>query len=97
MTKYKKQVQDMLAAHHDLFTSFKELHDRYADEPKVWQEKFNTEGQEIMMIIRRWENNLCGKSESSRYGKFSDNLAEKFWTEIRAIFPKIDYVGMEIK
>ncbi|MEK7571448.1 MAG: hypothetical protein AAB553_04170 [Patescibacteria group bacterium] len=94
MTKYKKQVQEMLEAHKDLFEPFKELHDNYAEEPQKWQEKYNEDGQKVMMIMQRWENNLCAKSESSKYGKFSDKLADKFWEEIRTIFPKINYVGL---
>jgi len=95
MPKYKKQIQEMLAAHRQQFDAFKEIHDKYATDPKIYQQQFNQQGQEILIIIKRWENNLCAKSESSKYGKFSNTLAEKFWNEIRAIFPKIDYVGME--
>lgn len=97
MTKYKQQVQDMLNAHQDIFSAFKELHDNYANDPKSWQEKFNEEGQKVLLIIQRWENNLCSKSESGKYGKFSSKLADKFWEEIRIIFPKINYVGLQKK
>lgn len=97
MSKYKKQVQEMIEIHQDLFKSFKEIHDKYAQDPKKWQEQFNTQGKEIMMIIQRFENNLCAKSESGKYGKFSATLSDKFWTEVRAIFPQISYVGMKRK
>lgn len=95
MPKYKKQVQEMLEAHQKYFTAFKEIHDRYMEDPKKWQKQFNEEGRDIMIIIQRWENNLCAKSESGKYGKFSNTLSDKFWTEVRALFPKIDHVGME--
>ena len=85
----------MLEAHQKVFAAFRETHDKYVEDPKTWQKEFNEQGSEIMIIIQRWENNLCSKSESSRYGKFSNTLSDKFWTEVRAIFPKIDYVGME--
>jgi len=94
MSKYKKQVQEMLEVHDELFKSFKKLHDNYAEDPKKWQEKFNEEGQAVMLIIQKWENNLCSKSESGKYGKFSNTLADKFWEEIRINFPKINYVGL---
>ena len=87
----------MLAANRELFASFKEIHDKYAEGPKAWQEKFNEAGRDAVVMIQRWENNLCAKSESGKYGKFSNILADKFWAEVRAIFPKIDYVGMEQK
>lgn len=96
-TKYKKQVEDMLEAHSDLFKSFQELHDRYATDPKKWQKEFNEKGEDVLMMIQRWDNNLCAKSEGGKYGKFSNNLSEKFWTEIRILFPKIGYVGLEPK
>jgi hypothetical protein len=94
MIKYKQQVADMLSAHEDIFKEFKKLHDKYADEPKKYQAEFNEKGLEIQAILRRWENNLCGKSESGKYGKFSSNLADKFREEVKVHFPKIDYIGV---
>jgi hypothetical protein len=94
MAKYKKQVQEMIEAHADIFAAFKDIHDKYAQDPKIWQEKFNEEGQQVQIIIQRWENNLCAKSEGGKFGKFSSNLSDKFWSEIRILFPKIDFVGM---
>lgn len=94
MIKYKQQVQEMLEAHEEIFKSFKDIHDKYLEDPNKWQEKFNEQGQEVLHIIKRWENNLCSKTESGKYGKFSSKLADKFWEEIRIIFPKIDYVGL---
>lgn len=92
--KYKQQVEDMLAAHRDIFTEFKRLHDAYAEDPKKYQAEFNEKGLEIQAILRRWENNLCGKSESGKYGKFSSTLADKFREEVKVHFPKIDYIGV---
>ncbi len=85
----------MLEAHSDLFKSFQELHDRYAQDPKKWQKEFNEKGEDALMMIQKWDNNLCAKSEGGKYGKFSNNLSEKFWTEVRTLFPKIGYVGLE--
>lgn len=93
MVKYKQQVADMLEAHKDIFTEFKKLHDKYDIEPKKYQVEFNEKGLEVQAILRRWENNLCGKSESGKYGKFSSNLADKFREEVKVHFPKIDFIG----
>ncbi len=95
MVKYKQQVQDMIEWNKELFTQFREVHDRYAVSPKEVQEEFTEIGMKIMPIVKRFENNLCSKSESSRYGKFSSNLSDKFWGEVRIIFPKIDFVGYQ--
>lgn len=93
MTKYKAFVQDMLSSHKELFDVFKKLHDDYAKEPEKWQKEFNDKGEEVLTVIRRYENMLCGHSENSGFGKYSSKLAEKFWAEVRAVFPKIDYIG----
>lgn len=93
MIKYKEVIKDMLEYNHDEFLAFKKLHDAYADDPTHYQEQFNREGEKILRIVRRYENILCGKSESGKFGKFSANLSEKFWAELRVHFPHIDKVG----
>lgn len=97
MQKYKQQVIDMLEAHEKLFKEFKAVHDEYMKDPVGMQEELNEAGREILPIIQRWDNNLCAKSEGGKYGKFSTSLSDKFWTEVRVHFPKIDYVGMRTK
>lgn len=84
----------MLEAHKELFREFKELHNNYVLNPEKWKEKFNRDGQDVLRLIKRWENNLCGKSEGGKYAKFSSILSQKFWDELRTIFPKIDEIGM---
>ena len=93
--KYKQQVQDMLEVHAEIFKEFQKIHDAYMNDPKKWQVAFNEKGREIIPIIARWENNLCSKSESGKYGVFSSKLADKFREEIKIHFPKIDYIGMK--
>lgn len=93
MVKYKEIVQEMLNLNRDLFISFKDIHDKYSQNPKQYQDEFNDKGQEVLRIIQRWENILCGKSEAGKYGKFSTGLSEKYWTEIKSMFPLIDRVG----
>lgn len=93
MTKYKIVLTEMLAIHHDLFTSFKEVHDKFAKNPTAYQKQFNEEGQDILRIIQKWENILCSKSESGKYGKFSSKLSDKFWGEISILFPLIGKIG----
>jgi hypothetical protein len=97
MIKYKQHVADMLSVHEELFKSFKKVHDAYEKNPKELQEAFNEKGREIIPVLARWENTLCAKSESGKYGKFSSSLAEKFKTEVKIHFPKIDHIGMRVK
>jgi len=96
MVKYKQQVQDMLEVHADIFKEFQKIHDAYMNDPKKWQEAFNEKGREIIPILARWENTLCARSESGKYGKFSSNLAEKFRSEVKVHFPQIDYIGRKM-
>lgn len=94
MAKYNQVIKEMLEYNHDLFVSFKHLHQKYTEDPQTFQEEFNTEGEKVLRVIRRYENILCGKSESGKYGKFSTSLSEKYWQEIRTLFPKIDSIGV---
>ena len=97
MAKYKQQVQDMLEVHADLFKEFQKIHDEYIKDPKKWQEAFNEKGRQVIPVLARWENMLCSKSESGKYGKFSSTLADKFREEVKVHFPMIDRIGMRVR
>lgn len=96
MVKYKQQVQDMLEVHASIFNEFRTIHDLYMKDPQKWQHAFNEKGREIIPIIARWENSLCAKSESGKYGKFSSSLAEKFRNEVKTHFSHIDSIGKKL-
>jgi hypothetical protein len=93
MVKYKQCIADMLEYNKELFDTFKKVHDNFAIDPKKWQQEFNETGEEALAVIRKYERILCGHSESGKYAKFSGNLADKYWEELRKMFPKIDFVG----
>lgn len=95
MTKYQEYFQKMMDDRFQQFQRFKEVHDNYLKDPVKWKSQFNSEGALILDIIREWERRLCAYSEKGQYGKFSANLADKFWGEVRKVFPKIDFVGVE--
>ena len=94
MTKSQQYFQDMLENHKDLFNAFKVIHDNYALDAKKYQEQLNELGDEVLKIIRRYENMLCATSEGGKYSKFSNKTADKFWEYIRAYLPKIDSIGL---
>ena|SRR5579884_1562416 len=93
--KYKQFFDLMLKQNKELFDSFKVTHDNFVENPKIWKEKFNSQGRDVQDVVRRYENLLCGHSENSGYSKYSSNLAEKFQHEVKKLFPKIDFVGMD--
>lgn len=84
----------MLEQNKELFDDFRQIHDRYALNPALYQKEFNEKGEEIQAVIRQYENRLCQSSENSGYGKFTTNLSDKFQEEIRAEFPEIDNLGL---
>lgn len=92
MVKYKKAFNDMMKDYQEFFGDFKKIHDNFSSDPENWEEKFNEKGIKVLRIIRNYENSLCAKSENSGFGKFSENLSEKFWVEVRNVFPLIDKV-----
>jgi len=95
MSKYQKLFLEMLEYNEELFTSFKELNSKYEIDPESVKDEFNSTGEKVLRVIRRYEDILCSKSEGGKYGKFSSNLADKFWEQIRGYFPKIDFIGMK--
>lgn len=84
----------MLEQNKALFDEFKLIHDKFAEDQDTYRKEFNEKGQDVLRIVQRYENILCGKSEGGRYGKFSSNLSEKFRSQLRGQFPFIDQVGM---
>ncbi len=95
MTKYRQYVQLMLDENKELFDEFKPIHDAYVLSPAVNQAKYNAIGSEVMDVIREYERRLCAKMGAGQYSKFAINLSEKFMAEIKAIFPKIMFIGVE--
>lgn len=95
MSKYKKQFTTMLEENSELFSQFKVLHEKIVAGDESVREEFNALGQKVLRVIRRYENALCAKSENSGFGKFSSNLSDMFWGEVRAYIPRIDEVPLE--
>lgn len=85
----------MLSQNETLFGKFLFVHNNFKAEPDKWKTQFNEIGSQIVDVIRDYERRLCGKTESGQYGKFSGNLSQKFWNEVRKVFPKIDFVGIK--
>ncbi|HSD98128.1 MAG TPA: hypothetical protein VLB73_00340 [Patescibacteria group bacterium] len=95
MTKSQQYFHDMMENHKDLFDAFKIVHDQYALDAKKFQTHLNELGEDVLKIIRRYENMLCSQSEGGKYGKFSSKTSDTFWGYIRGAFPKIDCVGLQ--
>lgn len=94
MVKYKQVYTDTVAAHKAEFESFREIHDLYKSNQKKYAKHYNIQGKKIRDYLDRAVNVLCGKSESSGHGMFSSVLADKFWAEVRADYPMVDFIGV---
>lgn len=96
MQLYQILFQEMLEIHQNVFTQFRLIHEKYVTNPIQYQKEFNLVGTQVLDIIRKYEDRLCGTTERGGYAKYSHNLSDKFWKCIRTLFPKIDFVGVEI-
>lgn len=81
--KFKKQYDELIENN-------KELFDKLKSAPKDTEE-FNELQRRVLRIVRRAEDALCSKTENTHFSNFSTGLADKFWEEIRANYPEIDY------
>lgn len=95
MSKYRKAVTEMLEENEELFEEFRAIHEAYVINPQVNQAKFNAAGAPVMDCIREYERKLVSIMGAGQYSKFSANLSEKFMEEIRKVFPKIIFVGVQ--
>ena len=86
---------EMLEENKELFSEFKPIHDAYMVNPAANQAKYNAIGSDVMDVIREYERKLCAKMGAGQYSKFSMNLSEKFMEEIKTIYPKIMFIGVE--
>ena len=97
MTKYKEYFDRMVSENKEAFDEFAKLHMDYGMDEDKYQERFNTEGEEILKIIHEWESKLCKSSEGAGFGTFTVKLAEKFQEEAKHHFPLIDHIGIIVK
>jgi hypothetical protein len=97
MPKYRDMFREMITEHEAEFAAFKLLHDKYKDDQMKFQNEYNTQGKKIVEIVREWESRLCGKMERGDKAVYSARLSEKFWDEVRAFFPLVDYVGVRFE
>lgn len=97
MTKYKEYVIKMIDENKAAFDEFRKLHDLYSTDEEKWQEKFNIEGEKILVVVREYEDRLCRQTEKGQFNVFSPKLSEKFQEEVKKYFPFIDHIGLRVE
>lgn len=93
---YRTILRQLMQEHEHAFTAFARIHDLYQKEGSKHQDAFNSIGVPIVEHLREGERKLCGKTERGTYSAYSSTLAEKYWKEVKAFFPMIDFVGVKI-
>lgn len=93
--KYKAYYREMVDAHSQEFADFKLAHDAFVQDRKKGRKQFDALGLPLVECIREWEQRLCSGMERGKYAKYSADLAEKFWAEVKKDYPMIDLVGVE--
>lgn len=85
----------MLETHRDLLLDFKDVHDRFVADNETHKQEFNEKGAKVIDVIREYEKKLTAHQNKGQYSKFSANLSDKFWDQIRTFLPRIDFVGVK--
>lgn len=97
MVKYKAYFTQMCEENKSLFSQFADLHAQYQLDKKSHQTAFNDLGDQVRHIVEDWDRRLCGHMEKGNNAAYSARLSEKFWGEVRRLFPLIDFVGAKIR
>lgn len=97
MVKYKEYFKKMCADNEKIFADFRYIHDLYQANKKANQVIFNEQGMVVRRIIEDWDRKLCKTMEKGNNASYSQRLSEKFWGEVRTLFPLIDFVGATIR
>lgn len=97
MIKYKEYFKEMCGQNKKLFDEFLFIHNLYKDNKKANQVVFNELGLQVRHVVEDWDRRLCGRMERGSNASYSAKLSEKFWGEVKKIFPLIDFVGVTYK
>ncbi len=91
--KYKRMFEDMLQTNRQLFSDYNELLKKYdLDKSKYAQELLDMQ-RKVLRAIKHTENGLCARTENTGRANYSTALADKFWDEVRVVFPRVeDYI-----
>lgn len=97
MVKYKEYFKKMCSENEAIFAEFATIHALYQGDKKTHQQAFNDKGKLVRHLIEDWDRRLCNTMEKGNNASYSQRLSEKFWGEVRTLFPLIDFVGATIR
>jgi hypothetical protein len=91
--KYKKMFEEMLQSNKQLFADYNELLAKYDSDNTRYAQELSEMQRKLLRIIKNTENGLCARTENTGRGNYSTALADKFWNEVRTLFPRVeDYI-----
>jgi|GEM_PF-271630 len=90
MVKYKLYIKNLIEKEKELFENFNKAHLDYMRGKN--EKKFHEIGTEVVKKLKQTEDKLCLQTETGQYNKYSNQLSDKFWDEVRRLYPKIDEV-----
>ena len=90
--KYKKQVEILVRANQELIDTYLELEEKFEQNADKYKDELSDIKNKLLRVIRKNEDRLCSKTESTHYSAYSEGLALKYWEEIRKLFPNIDKI-----
>ena len=95
--EYNHYFKLMVEQNQKLFSEFEEVLGKYAEPEILSQDEFHDVGRKVVDVVRDWDRRLCSAMGKGQFSKYTELLSEKFWDEVRVIFPLIDQVGVRKK
>ncbi len=84
--KYKKYYDLLIVENQELFEEISTLFAKLEKNASL-QEEFDDLRRKVIRVIAKYEDQLCSKTERTKFANFSTGLSEKFWELIRLDYP----------
>lgn len=95
--KYKKLFDEMYDLNKALFDEYEAMLGKYDKDKKAYASSAVDLQNKLLRLLKKTEDRLCMRSETTGHANYSLALAEKFWEVVRARVPRIDDYIEEVK
>lgn len=95
--KYKKLFDEMYDLNKALFEEYSAVLENYDKDKKRYAGDAIELQNKLLRLLKKTEDRLCMRSETTGHANYSLALAEKFWEEVRSRVPRIDDYIEEVK
>lgn len=80
-----------------LFEEYETMLEKYDKDKKTYASEAIDLQNKLLRLLKKTEDRLCMRSETTGHANYSLALAEKFWEEVRTRVPRIDDYIEEVK